>query len=261
MPDPAERIFDAAAATLARQQARVDQILSSVAPLGAGAAAGALLIKPALHDIAHADWPQVVGAVVGLAGIALVLGAGILVLSGLELRGVDPGELAALAEGPPDLSDDAPAFQLEAAAKLGNIRAGNIPPLRWFKFKFALVALGLLLEIAGLATAAELQPSGHSATSKHVAKLRVTGRITPSAVVLAGRLAPTASGRVRVIVLARGRGSERLARFAPLKRGRFSARLVAAKRVRPLRSAQYKVTWAGTKTVAAAHFAGSARAR
>jgi len=57
MPSPAERIYDAAVAELAGQQARANQITNSMGPLGAAAGAAALLLKPALGDISHRQFP------------------------------------------------------------------------------------------------------------------------------------------------------------------------------------------------------------
>lgn len=156
MPTPAERIYDAAAAALDAQQARADQITNQIGPIGAGAAAAALLLKPGLHDISHARVAQIVGLVVGVLGLLLVLGAGILVLIGINIKRVEAVELVDLGDTRPDLMGNPQAFDVEAAIKMGGTRTDNAEALSKLRRRFFVVAVGLLLEVAGLAVAAEI---------------------------------------------------------------------------------------------------------
>lgn len=96
MPTPAERIYEAASGELDRQQARANQINTSIGPLGAGAAAAALLLKQALHDFSHAQLAQRVGIAIGGFGLAAVVLAGLAVLIGVSLKGVEPGKCSVI---------------------------------------------------------------------------------------------------------------------------------------------------------------------
>jgi hypothetical protein len=256
MPDPAERIYDAAATILSSQQARADQITSTIGPLGAGAAAAALLLKPALHDFSHAHTAQFVGVVVGLVGVALVLVAGIFVLSGGRIYGVEARQLVEIAAGPPSLLNDPQTFHLEAANALGAVRRGNAGTLVRLRAFFILVAIGLVLEIAGLAAAAEIQP----APSKPPAPtLRLTrDRLTPVDVTLSGQLMPIAPGDVRIGIVVQGHGRQTISRVVPLNNGQFSFHAGFPRSVRPVRSLRYTLAWSQTKTVAQARLVGGA---
>ncbi|HWC86796.1 MAG TPA: hypothetical protein VG388_09675 [Solirubrobacteraceae bacterium] len=257
MPTAAERIYEAAAAALAAQQARADQITNQMGPIGAGAAAAALLLKPAAHDLSHAAVPQAAGFAAGVFGLCLVLLAGVAVLSGVTIKGVEAVELANLGAGPGDLIHSPETFDLEAATRLGASRTDNATGLRTLRRRFFAVVAGLLLEVAGLALAAELAPAS-SPRSPGQAMVRVTvARMSASGLTLAGRLAPVTSGRVRVTVTLHGRGAKTIARGAPLTGGRFALRIGASRRLRPLRYATYTVAWSGSPRASAAAFSGT----
>jgi hypothetical protein len=261
MPTPAERIYDAAAAALDGQQARANQITNAMGPLGAGAAAATLLLKPALHDISQASTPQTVGVVAGVIGLALVLVAGIAVLIGVPIDGVEPGKLVDIASGPPDLLGDAQTFDLNAAADLGRTLAGNDGALQRLQALFVIVAFGLVCEVSGLAVAAEIQPHPKSQPSKQAsARLRLTSaRVRGTGVALIGQLEPNEPGDVDSVVVLHGRGSERIMRAAPLRDGRFSVRVIAIRGLRPIRSVSYTLTWTESHTVASARLTGNVR--
>jgi hypothetical protein len=257
MPTPAERIYDAAAAALDAQQARAEQITSQMGPISAGAAAAALLLKPAVHNLSHAPAGQTASFWAGIFGLGLVLLAGVGVLTGVNIRRVEAAELLDVGAAPGDLMVNPQTFDLEAATRLGRSRADNAQELRTLRRRFFAVAVGLVLEVAGLAAAAAIAPaSAHTAPNQ--AALKVTSaRMSASGVALGGRLAPAARGSVTVTVTFHGRGTQTISRVSALSGGRFAVRIGASRRLRPVRYATYAIAWNGSPSTTKARLSGT----
>jgi len=253
MPSPAERIYDAAVAELAGQQARANQITNSMGPLGAAAGAAALLLKPALGDISHRQFPRLLFAGLGILGLLVVLGAGIAVLVGVEVAGADPAELSEVARKP-GLVDNAQAFDLEAALGLIDTRKLNDKAVARLQALLTIAAVGFLIELAGLAVAAVIatQPKAKPVTRASAALRITTAHVSKVGIIVAGELRPSARGAVRVVVLVHGRRSERMSLTARLRDARFSAHARARPADWPLRSARFSVIGPGSRTVAPA---------
>ncbi|MDQ6776787.1 MAG: hypothetical protein M3071_11375 [Actinomycetota bacterium] len=260
MPTAAERIYDTAAGAIAAQQARADQITSTMGPIGAGAAAGALILKPALHDFSHAGTVQTIGVYAGIAGLLLVLGVGIVLLRSPDVPGVKAADLLRLAVDTPSLLSDSDAFHLAGTPLLVDVWQRNRQrgPLVTHKARFTVVAIGLLLEVAGLAVAAEIQPRpAHRPPSEKVTVTAV--RISKTGIQIDGQLTPAAPGAVGVVVRFHGRATEVLRRTARVHDGGFTIKLLAKHSVAPLRSGSYRVVWMRSIIVSSAQAAGTAR--
>ena len=261
MPTPAERIYEATAGRLADQQTRSGRFTSAVAPVGATATAGALLLKPATHALGHAQWPQVVGLVVGLIGLALVLVEGVYLLAGAEIKGVPPDLLygAAEADGGP-LSTEPGVFHLAAAADLGMVWEENSEKLTRVARLFRVFVLGLVIELVALGAAALIRPSrthqpwqAPAAASLHL----TSGYLSQREIRMAGELAAGAQGRVRIALSLLGRTGGVMSLHPLIHNGSFRVRIGVGSDLAPLRSASYTIAWAGSSSVASASLAGT----
>jgi hypothetical protein len=256
MPTPSERLYDAAAAALAGQQATANQIQSGMVPLGAAAAAGSLLLKPAFNDVAHAGCWQIAGIAVGILGLSAIIVAGLWVLMGIEVKGVEPALLTDVKDRLP-LSADPEQFDFDAAIALGKVRKEQKPRLDRFRYRFAAVAVGLVLELMGLLVAVAIQPRPKTSPPSTAALEVVHAQLSQAALSLTGQLTSSAHGSVRVVVTLDGRSGLLTSLGPAIHRGRFKVRVMAPRALRPLRSAAYKIIWAGTPAVSAAELVGA----
>ncbi len=154
MTTPAERIYEAAAAALGAQQETVTRITGTVAPVGAGAAAAALLLKPALVKVDQAGVLQVAGLVLGAAGVLFVLTAALAVLRGVEMERVEPAKLLAATNTDVSMLADGQRFHLEIAESLVQTKTDNDQALDRLKAHFVRMTAGLVTEILGFTLAA-----------------------------------------------------------------------------------------------------------
>ncbi|HEV3318381.1 MAG TPA: hypothetical protein VG053_01440 [Solirubrobacteraceae bacterium] len=232
-----------------------------MAPVAATATAGALLLEPATNAFGQAQWPQVVGLVVGIVGLLLVFVEGVYLLAGADIKGVQPELLydTAKADGGP-LSTKPGLFHLEAAADLGGVWKENSDKLKRVARLFRVFVIGLVLELAGLGVAALIRPSRthqamqpQAAASLHL----ISGRLSTGEMSIAGEIAAGAQGRVRIAVSLLGRTGEVMSLHPSIHNGRFSVRIRAAGDLAPLRSASYTITWAGSSSVASAYLVGT----
>lgn len=259
MPTPAERIYEAAAGKLTDQQAKAGLLTSAVAPVGAIATAGALLLKPATNGIAHAQWPQIAGLVVGIIGLLLMFREGYRLLSGTNIEGVPPELLYQMVKTDGSLAESEP-FHLAAAAGLKTVWEENKQDLKRFGRWFTVFVSGLILELGGLGLASLIRPSRTSKTTpaQVAASLHLTsGRLKPRNVSLAGELAAGARGRVRITVNLLGQTGEVITRHPSIHSGRFRTHIRIPGNLAPLRSASYSITWAGSSAVASAYLDGT----
>jgi hypothetical protein len=259
MPTPAERIYEAIAGELTDQQSRAARLTSAVAPVGATATAGALLLEPATDGIGHAQWLQVAGLALGIGGLLLVLVTGAYLLYGADLKGVSPELLYQTATAGDSLAKS-DTFHLAAAADLRTVRERNKRENKHFVRLFRVFVAGLVIELVGLggASLARSNESDHSAKPPVAASLHLTnGRLTPNSVGFEGELARTAQGRVRITVSLAGRTGRVISLHPAIHDGRFRVSARVPRSAAPARSATYTVAWAGSASVAAANLAGT----
>jgi hypothetical protein len=257
MPTPAERIYDAAAAALVGQQARADQITSGIVPLGAAATAGGLLLKPATHDITHAQILQIVGLMFGAVGLAGVLLAGLRLLRGVTIQGVEPELLSDMAARP-DVLDGTKEFDLQAAEDLSKVRLDNdTKPLHKLRMLSRVVTAGLVAEVVGFGGAALIQPRAKPTPAISPALQVTRAHLGVASLSLAGVLSSSAHGSVRVVVRLSGRTGQLALLVAAIHEGRFSLRVRASRPMSPLRSASYTIIWPGSHSVHSAELVGT----
>ncbi|TMK99143.1 MAG: hypothetical protein E6G34_06505 [Actinobacteria bacterium] len=258
MPTPAERIYEAAIAKLAAQQAAVGRLASAVSPLAAAAtAAGAVLFKPATDGLQHQEWLQVTGLVIASVGFVALLWWGIKASVGITLPGAQPRTLFQVADQGPSW-ERPDTFHLDAAVSVedvwmdsrGKIR-GTV--VRWF----ALFVLGIFLELAGLTVAVLARPGAASPPKPPTAaSLHVTsGYLNRGGMGFSGEIAAGARGRVQIAVTLLGRGGEVVSRDPAIHGGRFAIQVPAGAAF-PLRSASYTITWTGSSSVAGESLTG-----
>jgi hypothetical protein len=257
MSSPAERIYEAAAGALADQQSKVGRLTSAVAPIGATATAGALLLEPATNALGSAQAPQAGGFAVGVLGLLLVLVGGIGLLINTNIEGPPPELLYNRAKARGNLDKPDP-FHLDAAfLDLGDVWDENERRIARMVNVFRVLVLGLVLELAGLGVAA-LRPGETHAPSPAPASLHLTsGQLNSSELSMVGALAQGAQGRVRIAVSLSGRSGEVVSRHPSIHGGRFKVRISVPRAVAPLRAASYTITWAGSSAVARAYLAGT----
>ncbi len=259
MPTPAERIYEAAAGKLADQQNRLGRFTNAVAPLGAIATAGALLLKPATNGIAYAPWPQIIGLAIGGIGLLLMLLEGYRLLYGVKIEGVLPEILLPIAKADGRSAESDP-FHLKATVDLDKVWQKNQLDVRRCELWFNGLVVGLLLELLGLGAAALIQTNWTHQTAPGPvgASLHLTeGHLSPREMSLAGELAASAKGRVRVAVSLLGPTGEAISLHPSIHDGRFRTGVRVTGDFVPLRSASYSITWAGSSSVAGANLTGT----
>jgi hypothetical protein len=256
MPTPAERIYDAAAGALLEQQTTAARLTGIMVPIGAAATAGALLLEPALHDVSHARWVQVVGLILGGIGAVLVLLVGLPVLKGPTIKGVEPGLLLEQADRP-DVVDGTHDFEAEAAIALVKVRRENKSRLDRFRIALLVVFAGLVLELLGFGAATLVQPRPKPAPPVP-AELRVTAaHLNVGELGIAGHLTSQAEGRVLLSIDLLGHAGEVRTMSVAIHNGRFRARVRAPRDLAPLRSATYIIIWSGSRSVRGGAIDGS----
>jgi hypothetical protein len=256
MPTPAERIYEAAAGALVEQQTTAARLTGIMVPIGAAATAGALLLEPALNDVSHARWVQVVGLILGGIGAMLVLLVGLAVLKGPTIIGVEPSLLLEQA-GRADVVDGTHDFEAEAAIALVKVRRQNKFRLGRFRIALLVVFAGLVLELVGFGAATLVQPRS-KASSLVSAELRVTAaHLKIGGLCIAGHLTSQAEGRVLLSIDMSGRAGEVRTTSVAIHNGRFRARVRAPGDLVPLRTATYVISWPGSRSVRSAAINGS----
>jgi hypothetical protein len=251
MPTPAERIYEAALAGLVEQGERAARFTNGVAPIGAAATAGALLLEPATNGITHAEWPQILGLIAGCVGILIVLIVGAGLLAGADIRTVSPELLfqtAAADGGATRVKAD--TFHLAAAADVNTVWERNKRENKRVARLFRLFVVGLLIEIAGLGMAVLIRPTAPKTQAPVAASLHLTGgSLEPRRLMIQGELAPAAEGRVRIYVSLLGKTGEVLSLHPSIHSGHFRVNMTVSRRVAPLRSAAYGISWGGSRAV------------
>lgn len=249
-----------ATAALAAQQATVARIQTNAAPLGAAAAAAALLLKPALNDFGHADALRLVAVVLGCFGLLCALASGILVLAGTNVDTFNPTTVESAAAAA-ELMSSAEKFDLTAAQLLNVTRENNGAAMTKLKAWFLLLAGGLVVEVLTLGTAAVLASATQLANNPprphrpnlRVASLRLDSGGTAS---IAWETNPAAHGRVHVRLLMRGVGTERIVLTPMIVNGTVIVETQGARHLRPVHSLRWTVVYRGSSTFAAATLSG-----
>jgi hypothetical protein len=219
------------------------------------------LLEPATNAIGNAQAPQLVGLVVGSIGLLLVLVEGFYLLAGVDIKGVQPELIYETAEADGGaLATDPGAFHLSAAADLKGVWEENDDKLRRVVGLFRIFVVGLVLELVGLGAAALIRPSQtHKTMQAPVpASLHLThAHLGQREVSIAGELSPGAKGRVRIAVALLGQAGEAMSLSPSVHNGRFSVRIRVGRRLAPLRSVSYTITWSGSSSVASSYLAGT----
>lgn len=251
MPTPAERIYEAALEGLNEQGERAARFTNAVAPIGAAATAGALLLEPATTRIANAQWPQVVGLIVGSVGILIVLILGAELLLGARIRKVSPELLfPTAATGNETTAVRAEAFHLDAAVDVDVLRESNDLQIKRVGRVFRVFVAALLIELLGLGVAVLTRPAVATPTPVAASLHLTQGELGPRRLLIEGEMSDAARGRVRIVVSLVGRTGRALALHPSIHNGRFRVDVPVPRRVAPLRSATYAINWGGSLSVA-----------
>jgi hypothetical protein len=257
MATPAERIYEAAVERTVEQQGTLGRLTSAVSTLVAAALAALVLLKPAADGLENAEWPQIAGLIVAVAGVAMLLFWGRKVLSGVPIPGPQPRALFRAAKQADTLKKP-DEFHIDAATSLEKAWISSHDQIQGLRRSFTMVVIGLSLELVGLLAADIVRPGASppkpvpTAASLHLTR----GYLNPRQVEISGELTDGAEGRVQITLTLLGRGGQAISLEPIIHRGRFAVHVAAPGYVAPLRSASYTITWAGSGSVAGASLAG-----
>ncbi len=266
MATAADRLFEIALDEISQQRAIVERARTAVAPVSAAAIAiAAALVKPAFD--ASGLWPNRC-AVIGIAGAIGVLVCSVVVLleplGRLELvlksEALRSNEIVQRSLG------DATGFQLALSKWIGTtFITKNRGGLLRVRIISTAMLLAFAIEATGLALAAILPPPAKPpcGASTHPCAKTPSGLALTSLLMgvagnlqLRGQLDRPAAGSLSVLVVYNRGLAGRATLSTPIRGGRFAAVADPTSHRHQVCSAQYKIAYPGSTTVAAGTITG-----